>query len=87
MSFGFRGTPPATHYGGGGGFKDIWNAQRLHEGAVLEFQRDIQTPHSPWCYTEEDFYTVLTAGFELFQDLEAQLPQGSTEGWRLKPEG
>ncbi|MFS1422417.1 hypothetical protein [Shewanella sp. 10N.286.48.B5] len=84
VTFGMRVIPPASHYGGGGSFDDIWNALRLHRGEVLDYDADIQTPHSPWCYTEQAYYTVLTEGFQLLQDLELLLPQGCTEGWRVK---
>jgi hypothetical protein len=80
VKFSFSIKPEGLDYRGGF-YQNIYIAQRMYAGEVLDFREDWLKPNSPWCYSEADFSIVLTECAALFNDLVAELPAGISEGW------
>jgi hypothetical protein len=84
IKFAFYVTPNADCMAAGGRLGLIYNAVRVSQGEVLDYETGWRLPPTVWCFSEEDFYQVTQEAFALITDLQTHISQGCTDGFRLK---
>lgn len=84
IKFAFYVTPNTDYMAAGGLLGLIYNAVRVSQGEVLDYETGWRLPPSVWCFSEEDFYQVTQEAFALITDLQTHIRQGCTDGFRLK---
>jgi hypothetical protein len=68
----------------GGPLGLIYNAIRVSQGEVLDYETGWRVPPSVWCFSEEDFYQATQESFALLVEMQAHITEGCTEGFRAK---